>query len=139
MREITTGEMPMVTSFAGASAAPSHAPAVNPHTMPRICRLLDRAVSCVCRAESRATVPCMILRRNVLVNEPQQQQPAHQHGHRHPKMNILKHTHKSRKSCLICQVVGHKSPAQKPGRRELYPRELFVTNGPVKVREYEGQ
>ena len=71
------------------------------------------------------------------MNEPQQQQPAHQHGHRHPKMNILKHTHKSRKSCLICRVVGHKSPAEKPGRRELYPRELFVTNGPKKSANHE--
>src|SRR6516165_9188746 len=72
-----------------------------------------------------------------LVNEPQQQQPAHQHGHRDPKMNILKHTHKPGKSCLICRVVGHKSAAEKPGRRELYPRELFVTNGPKKSANHE--
>jgi hypothetical protein len=47
-------------------------------------------------------------------------------------MNILEHAHKSRRSCLLCGVVGHKSRAEKPGRRELYPRELFVTNGPKK-------
>jgi hypothetical protein len=52
-------------------------------------------------------------------------------------MNILKHTHKSRKSCLICRVVGHKSAAEKPGRRELYPRELFVTKGPKKSANHE--
>src|SRR5215469_13145490 len=52
-------------------------------------------------------------------------------------MNILKHIHKPRKSCLICRVVGHKSPAEKPGRRELYPRELFVTNGPKKSANHE--
>ena len=63
MSEIAIGEMPMVTSFVGASAAPSHAPAVNPQKIPRICRLLDRVAFCACRAESWPTVPCKILRR----------------------------------------------------------------------------
>src|ERR1700761_137820 len=35
--EITTGEIPTVTNFVGASAAPSHAPAVNPDTNPTTC------------------------------------------------------------------------------------------------------
>ena len=31
INEITIGETPMETNLVGASAAPSHAPAVNPH------------------------------------------------------------------------------------------------------------
>jgi hypothetical protein len=34
--EITTGDSPSVTSFVGASAAPSHAPAVSPHSIPTL-------------------------------------------------------------------------------------------------------
>jgi hypothetical protein len=34
LSDITTGDNPRVTSFVGASAAPSHAPAVRPHSIP---------------------------------------------------------------------------------------------------------
>jgi hypothetical protein len=34
--EITTGDKPSVTSFVGASAAPSQAPAVSPHSIPTL-------------------------------------------------------------------------------------------------------
>ena len=44
--EMTTGEIPSVTSLAGASAAPSHAPAPKPQRMPS---------DCSCRRRSGAT------------------------------------------------------------------------------------
>src|ERR1043166_2544087 len=40
--DTTTGETPMVTSLVGASAAPSQAPAVRPHSMPRPWRVRMR-------------------------------------------------------------------------------------------------
>src|SRR5580698_11324064 len=40
--EITTGEIPTVTSFVGASAAPNQAPAVNPDTNPTTCSAFAR-------------------------------------------------------------------------------------------------
>src|SRR5215475_9422534 len=43
--EITTGEIPTVTSFVGASAAPNHAPAVNPDTNPTTCNFFARLLS----------------------------------------------------------------------------------------------
>ena len=45
MSEITIGETPMETSFVGASAAPSQAPAVRPERMPSTCSLRARDVS----------------------------------------------------------------------------------------------
>src|SRR2546429_10021529 len=43
--EMTIGEMPMETSFVGASAAPSQAPAAKPERMPRSCSLFARDAS----------------------------------------------------------------------------------------------
>src|SRR5277367_5473659 len=40
INEITIGETPRETNLVGASAAPSHAPAVKPQRMPSSCRLL---------------------------------------------------------------------------------------------------
>jgi hypothetical protein len=45
MSEMAIGEIPMETSFVGASAAPSHAPAVKPERMPSSCNLRARAES----------------------------------------------------------------------------------------------
>src|ERR1041384_4044764 len=45
IKEITTGEMPRVTSLVGASAAPSHAPAANPESMPTRCSRRSRTGS----------------------------------------------------------------------------------------------
>jgi hypothetical protein len=45
MREITIGEMPIETSFVGASAAPSQAPAAKPESIPSNCSFLGREVS----------------------------------------------------------------------------------------------
>ena len=45
MSEIAMGEIPMETSFVGASAAPSQAPAVNPDRMPSNCNLFAREES----------------------------------------------------------------------------------------------
>jgi hypothetical protein len=40
--EMTVGERPSVTSFVGASAAPSQAPEVSPEKMPRSWRVRER-------------------------------------------------------------------------------------------------
>src|SRR3954471_4639422 len=45
LSEITTGDSPSVTSLVGASAAPSHAPAVSPQNIPTFCSVLSRAAS----------------------------------------------------------------------------------------------
>jgi len=42
IREIATGEIPRVTNFVGASAAPSQAPAVKPERVPRNRSLFER-------------------------------------------------------------------------------------------------
>ena len=56
LSEITTGDSPSVTSFVGASAAPSHAPAVTPHNMP---------TSCSVRRRRGLMVPCSAMLRLV--------------------------------------------------------------------------
>src|SRR5437762_1147845 len=50
--EITTGDKPSVTSFVGASAAPSHAPAETPQSIPTLCRVRRRRGSIASRAET---------------------------------------------------------------------------------------
>src|SRR3954471_526291 len=45
LNEITTGESPSVTNFVGASAAPSHAPAVTPQSIPTPCSVRRRTAS----------------------------------------------------------------------------------------------
>src|SRR3954464_7799788 len=45
LSEITTGERPSVTSLVGASAAPSHAPAVRPQNIPTFCSVRSRDAS----------------------------------------------------------------------------------------------
>src|SRR6266700_7754252 len=45
MSEMTIGEMPMETSFVGASAAPSQAPAAKPQRTPSSCSFFGRAAS----------------------------------------------------------------------------------------------
>jgi hypothetical protein len=42
--EIKKGDSPAITSFVGASAAPSHAPAAKPHMTPNTCN--DLAAVC---------------------------------------------------------------------------------------------
>src|SRR6185436_16905769 len=42
LSEISTGDNPRVTSLVGASAAPSHAPAVTPHSMPTLWSVRSR-------------------------------------------------------------------------------------------------
>ena len=43
--ETITGERPSATSLVGASAAPSHAPAVSPQNIPSACSVRTRAAS----------------------------------------------------------------------------------------------
>jgi hypothetical protein len=54
------------------------------------------------------------------MNELQQQQPANQHGHRHPEMNVLEHILRSRMRRSIRGIAWHESPPEKTGRRALY-------------------
>ena len=49
--EMTTGEMPTVTSLVGASAAPSQAPAPKPQSMPSDCSVRKRAGATVRRGD----------------------------------------------------------------------------------------
>src|SRR5580700_300372 len=62
INEITIGEIPIVTSFVGASAAPSQAPAVNPHKIPRSCKLRCRPGYQVVATDSVPKSAAMILR-----------------------------------------------------------------------------
>src|SRR6202140_836855 len=57
--EITSGERPMETSFVGASAAPSHAPAVKPERVPRSCSLRAREVCCGEESSVGARADCI--------------------------------------------------------------------------------
>ncbi len=45
MSEMTIGDTPRETSLVGASAVPSHAPAVNPQSTPNACSFLLREAS----------------------------------------------------------------------------------------------
>jgi hypothetical protein len=54
LSEINTGDNPSVTSFVGASAAPSHAPAVIPQSMPTPCSVRSRRGSIATGAETLA-------------------------------------------------------------------------------------
>ncbi len=56
--EMTIGDTPTDTSFVGASAAPSHAPAVNPERIPRTCSLRGRA--CAAGWFAGVTTDCMV-------------------------------------------------------------------------------
>src|SRR6266568_3800163 len=62
MSEITRGEIPMETSFVGASAAPSQAPAVKPERIPSSCSLRERVVSEAAGAVSGVNADCIGLR-----------------------------------------------------------------------------
>src|SRR3712207_644572 len=73
--DTTTGERPIVTSFVGASAAPSHAPAASPQKMPTAWRLRSRAAS-------------VTIARRRSVNPPEDEQPADQHHDRHPELHV---------------------------------------------------
>jgi hypothetical protein len=55
--EITTGEIPTVTNFVGASAAPNQAPAVNPDTNPTTCSARARVPSPTPEFELTTTLP----------------------------------------------------------------------------------
>ena len=73
--EIRNGEKPIVTSFVGASAMPSHAPAASPHITPRKCS------ECVDRCAVAAVA---------LIEHHQQADAERQHSHRYPELNIRK-------------------------------------------------
>src|SRR5215472_9340047 len=87
--EISTGDTPACTSFVGASAAPSHAPAASPHIMPRACSFLSREFS----SAGMAAVDVVMAPRPPLADPLQQYQPTYQHDHRHPPMWIPQHDH----------------------------------------------
>src|SRR5205809_558971 len=88
MSEITRGEIPMETSFVGASAAPSQEPAVKPERIPSSCSLRERAVSEAAGAVSGAKADCIYLRAGLSMNETEKKQSAQQHRDGDPKMNI---------------------------------------------------
>ncbi len=67
----------MITSFAGASAAPSQAPAASAQTMPSLCSERDECP--VAAVELSLT--------NSLENH-QQAGSENEYGHRHPEMHV---------------------------------------------------
>src|SRR5258705_1973907 len=72
--EITRGETPIETSLVGASAAPSHAPAVKPERMPRSCNLRAREGCWGWEASADVSVDCMAL----LTERPEEKQAGDQ-------------------------------------------------------------
>ncbi len=60
--EMTTGDMPTATSLVGASAAPSHAPAVRPDKMPNTCSFRRRGFPCTNDSSPEARTECMFRR-----------------------------------------------------------------------------
>src|SRR5260370_983294 len=62
MNEMTIGEMPMETSFVGASAAPSQAPAVNPERIPKSWSFFERDASWVAGENSEGEGGGILLR-----------------------------------------------------------------------------
>ncbi len=83
--EIKKGESPTVTSFVGASAAPSHAPAASPHTTPNTWS--DRAVVSV---DVRTSVPKFQFS---LPQVPKQHEAERERYGRNPKVAV-------RQNCL---------------------------------------
>src|SRR6516225_5634477 len=73
--EINTGETPARTSFVGASAAPSHAPAANPHITPSACSFLSLDGS------NTGIAAVAVVMAPPLSYPLQQYQPAHQYDY----------------------------------------------------------
>ena len=88
MSEITIGETPMETSFVGASAAPSHAPAVKPQRMPSNCSFRGREPSQRDVSFAEVTTEGMISILDVSVNGFQKQQSTDQNANRDPEVHI---------------------------------------------------
>src|ERR1700730_9675637 len=90
--EMTMGEIPTETSLVGASAAPSHAPAAKPESMPNVCNLRAR------EAASASDSICEANRDSIIfsprsVNRPEKKQASNQYGNGNPKLNIGQHVH----------------------------------------------
>jgi len=89
--EMTIGEMPMETSFVGASAAPSQAPAAKP----KECRATE-VLSNVTRLELLGETALDESGGHLLRSENQRMNrrrsnPAHQHSDGDPKVDIAEH------------------------------------------------
>src|SRR5262249_131366 len=97
--EISTGDTPAWTSFVGASAAPSHAPAASPHIMPRACSFLSRDVS------NAGIAAVDVVMSPPLLEPLQQYQPTRQHDHRHPAVRIPQHDHPPALRMILLSVV----------------------------------
>jgi len=88
IREMTIGEMPMETSFVGASAAPSQAPAAKPERMPSNWSFLERVASGIAGGIVEEATGGIFLQSEISANETKQQQSTHQNGDGHPKMDV---------------------------------------------------
>jgi len=109
--EITIGETPMETSFVGASAAPSHAPAVKPQRMPRSCRLRCGPGLGIVWGSGRRfgwhESPC-----EKSVNESQQQESAEKNRRRYPKMNVGEDARRAAARCVARAAAFHGTPVK---------------------------
>jgi len=110
--EITIGETPMETSFVGASAAPSHAPAVKPQRMPRSLQAaVPGRVLELCGGSGRRfgwhESPC-----EKSVNESQQQESAEKNRRRYPKMNVGEDARRAAARCVARAAAFHGTPVK---------------------------
>ncbi len=87
IREMTIGEMPMETSFVGASAAPSQAPAAKPERMPSNWSFFEREAPGIAGGVV-VEMTGIFLQSEISADETKQQQSTHQDGDGHPKMDV---------------------------------------------------
>jgi hypothetical protein len=78
--ETANGERPVFTSFVGASAAPSHTPAVNPQITPNPCSDIP------CCFAFSATLATLFL--TLSMQHYQQNNTGHQHEERYKKVAV---------------------------------------------------
>src|SRR4029077_12818840 len=109
MREMTIGEMPMETSFVGASAAPSQAPAAKPERMPSNWSFLEREASGTAGGVGEETTGGIFLQSEISANETKKQQSAHQDGDGHPEMDVGEDACDATRVGLICGGRRHVS------------------------------
>src|SRR2546429_290651 len=108
MREITRGETPMVTSFVGASAAPSQAPAAKPQRIPKACKLLRRETSDAGKVSSKLMVV-----RLALTDPSQDNEPGQKYDQRHPKVDVLQDRRPPPPRLVVFIAIWHQSlPAE---------------------------
>jgi hypothetical protein len=87
--EIANGENPELTSFVGASAAPSHTPAVKPQITPKLCSDNPAfSTRCTVLAIDSLLDSVLLAALDRLAQYSQQSDAGQQHKKRHQEMAI---------------------------------------------------